>query len=175
MLVHVSCALAALAIAALATLGGARDANGHAFTPGRCDRVAAAAAPEIRAQVGARCRAFVREHVREHRRHASARPAVASCYADWTDGFAGQTTASGATVTLSSRFVAHRTAPLGSRVVVYANGRRVVAKVADRGPYARNANGEYSREFDVAYGVARRLGFASCAAFGVRTIRVARY
>lgn len=167
--VHLLTAAAALGIAAIAALGGARDADAHRIRPGTCDRMVAAAEPDARPVVFRRCRAQVREHRREHRRLAARRSVVASCYADGTDGFLGRPTASGAIVRWRSRFVAHRTLPLGSRVVVYANGRRTVAIVADRGPYT------HGRDLDLAGATARALGYSSCRSFGVRRVLLARY
>ena len=51
---------------------------------------------------------------------------------------------------------AHRTLPLGTRVRVtnLENGRSLVLRVIDRGPYARRGT-----VIDVSQGAARRLGF----------------
>ena len=48
---------------------------------------------------------------------------------------------------------AHRTLPLGSRVLVrnLDNGRAVVVKINDRGPYIQG------RDIDLSYGAAREL------------------
>ncbi|HVL67727.1 MAG TPA: septal ring lytic transglycosylase RlpA family protein [Vicinamibacterales bacterium] len=71
-------------------------------------------------------------------------------------GFAGQRTASGRRFDPGEMVAAHRTLPLGTRVRVtnLANGRSVILRVIDRGPYAgRNTI------IDVSEGAARRLGF----------------
>ena len=49
---------------------------------------------------------------------------------------------------------AHRTLPLGSRVLVrnLDNDRGVVVKINDRGPYIQG------RDIDLSYGAARELG-----------------
>jgi rare lipoprotein A len=49
---------------------------------------------------------------------------------------------------------AHRTLPLGSRVLVHnlENDRRVVVKINDRGPYV------HGRDIDLSYGAASQLG-----------------
>lgn len=52
---------------------------------------------------------------------------------------------------------AHRTLPFGTRVLVTnpRNGKQVVVRVTDRGPFARG------RVIDLSYGAARELGFLS--------------
>jgi rare lipoprotein A len=54
---------------------------------------------------------------------------------------------------------AHRTLPLGSlvRVTNLENGRRVVLRITDRGPYGRNYR--KGTIIDVSEGAARRLRF----------------
>ena len=49
---------------------------------------------------------------------------------------------------------AHRTLPLGSRVLVHnlENDRRVVVKINDRGPYIQG------RDIDLSFGAASALG-----------------
>lgn len=71
-------------------------------------------------------------------------------------GFAGEMTASGEIFNPRKMVAAHRTLPLGSvvRVTNLANGRAVVLRVIDRGPYSgRNTI------IDVSQGAARKLGF----------------
>jgi rare lipoprotein A len=53
------------------------------------------------------------------------------------DGFAGRTTASGETMRPSAMTTAHRTLPFGTRLLVtnQSNGRQVVVRVSDRGPF----------------------------------------
>lgn len=65
-----------------------------------------------------------------------------------------------------SMIVAHRTMPLGVRVQVRANGRTVMARVCDRGPYVRG------RDMDLGPGVWRALGYPTARAFGVRAVQV---
>lgn len=52
---------------------------------------------------------------------------------------------------------AHRTLPFGTRILVTnpRNGKQVVVRVADRGPFARG------RVIDLSYAAARELGFLS--------------
>jgi rare lipoprotein A len=49
--------------------------------------------------------------------------------------------------------VAHKTLPFGTLIEFEYNGKRAVAKVADRGPYTPG------RDFDLGPGVVRVLGF----------------
>jgi rare lipoprotein A len=60
---------------------------------------------------------------------------------------------------------AHRTLPFGTRIRVtnLANGRRVVLRVNDRGPYRKG------RVIDVSHAAARKLGFAQ---YGIARVRI---
>lgn len=66
---------------------------------------------------------------------AQALAGTASYYAD---SLAGNTTANGETYDPEQLTAAHRTLPFGSRVAVRRvdNGRRVVVRINDRGPFA---------------------------------------
>lgn len=68
--------------------------------------------------------------------------------------FHGKKTSSGERFNMYAMTAAHRTLPLGSivRVTHIGNGRRVVLKVNDRGPFVEG------RIIDLSYGAARRLG-----------------
>jgi hypothetical protein len=68
--------------------------------------------------------------------------------------FDGEPTASGETFDMNALTAAHRTLPLGCRVLVHnlENDRRVVVKINDRGPYVQG------RDIDLSYGAARQLG-----------------
>jgi rare lipoprotein A len=70
-------------------------------------------------------------------------------------GFHGRPTASGEIFNMDALVAAHRTLPLGTvaRVTNLANGRSVVLRITDRGPYVRG------RILDVSKGAARVLGF----------------
>jgi rare lipoprotein A len=70
-------------------------------------------------------------------------------------GFHGRRTASGETFDTNDLTMAHRSLPLGSRVRVtnLANGRSVVLRVNDRGPYVRG------RIADLSHAAAARLDF----------------
>lgn len=79
------------------------------------------------------------------------RSVVASWYGP---GFHGDSTASGERFNQNALTAAHRSLPFGTRVELTnpANGRSVVVRVNDRGPFRRG------REIDVSRAAARRLG-----------------
>ena len=74
-------------------------------------------------------------------------------------GFHGQETASGEEFDQRNMTAAHRTLPLGSvvRVTNLENGRRVVVRINDRGPYGRNYR--KGTIIDLSKGAARQLRF----------------
>lgn len=84
-------------------------------------------------------------------------------------GFHGNETASGEIFDQREMVAAHRSLPLGSvvRVTNLENGRRVVLRVIDRGPYGRNYR--KGTIIDVSKGAAQRLGFIRD---GLVTVRV---
>lgn len=67
----------------------------------------------------------------------------------------GRRTASGERFNKEALTAAHRTAPFGSRLKVtnLTNGRSVMVRVNDRGPFVRG------RIVDVSAGAARQIGF----------------
>lgn len=69
-------------------------------------------------------------------------------------GFAGRPTASGETFNPAEMTAAHRTLPFGSKVRVTNtnNGRAIVVRINDRGPFAHN------RVIDLSQGAAERIG-----------------
>lgn len=73
--------------------------------------------------------------------------------------------ANGQTLTTRTIGVAHRTLPLGTRLRIRTNQRTISVTVKDRGPYA------HGRTLDLTSATAHRLGFTSCTAFGVRSVR----
>ena len=75
----------------------------------------------------------------------------ASYYAQYHEGLR---TASGERFHTDSLTAAHRSLPFGTRVRVtnLANGRHVIVRINDRGPYVRG------RMLDVSYAAARKLG-----------------
>ena len=78
--------------------------------------------------------------------------------------FAHRRTASGERFDPSQLTAAHRTLPFGTRVRVtnLENGRRVVVRINDRGPYARG------RVLDLSRAAARKLGFVNDGVTRVR-------
>ena len=85
---------------------------------------------------------------------ASAQSGIASIYA-----YNGEKTASGERVHSSALTAAHRTLPFGTRVRVTnkRNGRSVVVRINDRGPFVRG------RVIDLTPAGARALGFSGLA------------
>lgn len=68
--------------------------------------------------------------------------------------FHGRKTASGERFNMNALTVAHKTLPFGTRVefTCASTGKKVVAKVNDRGPYV------HGRSFDLSYSAAKALG-----------------
>lgn len=92
--------------------------------------------------------------------------AHASCYELF-----GNSTANGTVVRPTTIGVAHRSLPFGTRIWIKSNGRSVVAKVIDRGPFVKG------RTFDLTHGTVVRLGYryrpTPCRDFGHRDIKFA--
>ena len=90
--------------------------------------------------------------------------------ASW-DGrqFHGRKTASGETFDMNAMTAAHRSLPLNCyiRVTNRNNGKSVVVKVNDRGPFHGN------RVVDLSYGAAKQLGITSAGTAKVSIERVA--
>ena len=80
------------------------------------------------------------------------RPAAASYYGP---GLYGNGTACGGRLTPSTKGVAHRTLPCGTKVTLRYHGKSVTVPVIDRGPFAGN------REYDLTAATKRKLGFGS--------------
>jgi rare lipoprotein A len=82
---------------------------------------------------------------------ASAQSGIASIY-----GYSGGRTADGERVSEGSLTAAHRSLPFGTmvRVTNERNGRSVVVRINDRGPFVRG------RVIDVTPAAARALGFS---------------
>jgi rare lipoprotein A len=81
---------------------------------------------------------------------------------------AGSRTSSGERFNPMALTAAHRTLPLGTllRVTNLANGRSVIVRVNDRGPFVR------SRLIDVSLGAAREIGMVAQGRAQVRLERV---
>lgn len=69
-------------------------------------------------------------------------------------GFHGRRTASGERFNSQAMTAAHRTLPFGTKVRVHnpSNGKSVVVRINDRGPFHRG------REIDLSHGAARAIG-----------------
>jgi rare lipoprotein A len=85
---------------------------------------------------------------------AFAESGIASVYA-----YSGERTANGERAQPSGFTAAHRTLPFGSRVRVTnkSNGRSVVVRINDRGPFVRG------RVIDLTPAAARAIGFSGLA------------
>ncbi|WP_422195347.1 septal ring lytic transglycosylase RlpA family protein [Acinetobacter sp.] len=83
--------------------------------------------------------------------------------------FHGRKTASGETFDMNAMTAAHRSLPLNCyiRVTNRNNGKSVVVKVNDRGPFHGN------RVVDLSYGAAKQLGITSAGVGNVSIERVA--
>ena len=96
---------------------------------------------------------------------AEPRPAETSGTASWYGkAHHGQPTASGETYDMHALTAAHRSLPLGTRVLVtnVKNDRTVEVRINDRGPFVRG------RILDLSYAAARELGSLSDGAFRVK-------
>lgn len=91
-----------------------------------------------------------------HRTHGEA-----SYYAEFHHG---KKTANGERFNMHAMTAAHRTLPLGSKIKVtnLSNGKEVVLRVNDRGPYAKN------RVLDVSKGAAKKLGMIKTGTAKIR-------
>lgn len=75
-------------------------------------------------------------------------------------GFHGKDMANTKRYNQNKILVAHRYLPLGInvRITNLDTGASIIAPVLDRGPYAIDDNGNYSREVDLSFGAAKLLG-----------------
>jgi len=91
--------------------------------------------------------------------HANGMKGIASVYGFKGDKHAGSKTASGERVNPRALTAAHRTLPFGTRVRVThkKNGRSVVVRINDRGPFVRG------RVIDLTPRAAAALGFSGLA------------
>ncbi len=85
-------------------------------------------------------------------------------------GFHGKKTASGEIYNMYAMTAAHRTLPLGTyvRVTNLENGRSVVVRINDRGPFVAG------RVIDLSYSAAKRLGFAEKGTALVKIVPIGR-
>ena len=69
----------------------------------------------------------------------------------------GRHTASGERFDPNAMTAAHRTLPFGTLVRVTYQGRSVVVRINDRGPFVQKG-GHFTRDIDLSQGAARRIG-----------------
>jgi len=81
--------------------------------------------------------------------------------------FAGHRTASGERFNPGAMTAAHRTLPFGTRVRVTNshNGRSVIVRINDRGPFVKG------RSIDLSSGAARAIGMGSTASVRIEVLR----
>jgi rare lipoprotein A len=81
-------------------------------------------------------------------------------------GYSGSRTASGERAGRTALTAAHRSLPFGTRVRVtnHRNGRSVVVRINDRGPFGRG------RIIDVAPAAARALGFSGVTSVSLAVV-----
>ncbi len=72
-----------------------------------------------------------------------------------TDGFDGKKTANGEIFDSSKMTCAHKTLAFGTQIRVTYNGKSVVVRVNDRGPYVAG------RDIDLSYGAAEKIGLVA--------------
>jgi rare lipoprotein A len=89
---------------------------------------------------------------------AAPQTGIASVYGNG-DGYAGRKTASGERMNPGALTAAHRTLPFGTRVSIMnlRNGKQVVVRISDRGPFIRG------RIVDLTPAGARAIGFSGLA------------
>lgn len=138
--------------------------SGPVFVPGEAAQFAAAfadmEAPEaVEQQAGAVDISAIEPAVEEATRDLGV--GIASYYGR---GFAGRPTASGERFNPAEFTAAHRTLPFGTRVRVTNpnNGKSVVVRINDRGPFVR------SRMIDLSQGAAEQIGLIAAGHGTVR-------
>ena len=89
---------------------------------------------------------------------------VASFYGGG-DGLCGGKTASGEKFNCAAHTAAHKTLHFGTKLRVERNGRSVVVRINDRGPFIKG------RSLDLSQGAAAAIGLT---AVGVGTVKVCR-
>ncbi|WP_349371264.1 septal ring lytic transglycosylase RlpA family protein [Salinarimonas sp.] len=91
--------------------------------------------------------------------------AVKTAHASWYGpGFHGRKTANGERFDQDGLTAAHKTLPFGTKVRVtnVANGKSVVVRINDRGPFVRG------REIDLSRGAAKAVGMVGSGVAQVR-------
>jgi rare lipoprotein A len=82
----------------------------------------------------------------------------------------GPRTASGERFDADAMTAAHRTLPLGTLVRVTYQGRSVVVRINDRGPFVQK-HGRFTRDIDLSEGAARRIGLPGVGPVTIEVIR----
>jgi rare lipoprotein A len=95
---------------------------------------------------------------------AAAAPALEGIASYYGDGFHGRKTSSGEVFDKNDYTAAHRTLPFGTLVAVtnLDNGKRVIVRVNDRGPFAKD------RVIDLSENAARAVGMIASGTARVR-------
>ncbi len=99
---------------------------------------------------------------------------AASCsnmQASWYGTESGSRTANGERFDGTSLTAASRTLPFNTRLRVTYQGKSVVVRINDRGPFHRDKHGRYDRDLDLSHAVAKALGTIPA---GVATVLVCR-
>lgn len=94
---------------------------------------------------------------------------AAGCWhwvASWYGTESGNRTANGEPFDGSSLTAAHRTMPFGTRLKVIYQGREVVVRINDRGPFIRG------RQLDLSEAAARRIGLTRAGVGRVKACRL---
>lgn len=101
---------------------------------------------------------------------ALAQSGMASMYGKG-DGYGGKRTASGERMNPHAYTAAHRSLPFGTQVQVTnrRNGRSVVVRINDRGPFTRG------RVIDLSYAAARAIGMGGTAPVDLDVVGGRRY
>jgi peptidoglycan lytic transglycosylase len=84
----------------------------------------------------------------------------------------GPHTASGERFDPSAMTAAHRTLPFGTLVRVTYQGRSVVVRINDRGPFVQK-HGQFTRVIDLSEGAARRIGLPGVGPVTIEVLRSA--
>jgi rare lipoprotein A len=95
---------------------------------------------------------------------AQAQPPLQTGVASFYGRESGPHTASGERFDPNAMTAAHRTLPFGTLVRVTYQGRSVVVRINDRGPFVRG------RDIDLSEGAARRIGLPGVAPVTIEVI-----
>jgi rare lipoprotein A len=96
-------------------------------------------------------------------------PAIQSGIASFYGRESGPHTASGERFDPNGMTAAHRSLPFGTLVRVTYQGRSVVVRINDRGPFVQRG-GHFTRDIDLAEGAARRIGLPGVGRVGLEVL-----